>query len=292
MQSTTNYNLNKPENTDEIKISDLNENFDKIDTELKNANNEIDGLNENKVSTTGDVSDTIVTEYTTTQTSFPTLSVGEKLKVVFGKINKFINDVKNWKTTVDENLETNTTAIETLNSDSYKLSGGTEIPSNADLKSSQYLIPGNYCCPSNITANTLLNCPFKSAFILKVEISSGIGSQYIRQTFTQYDNSNVVSRVYLGDTSTWKDGINTNDFPYKVIEKYISDTVVQPKQSTEIINDLSSYGTHCSAFLCNIYGGPTIFQLNNSDINQHSFSIINQADVQVTIGGTILYFVN
>lgn len=117
MQSTTNYNLNKPENTDEIKISDLNENFDKIDTELKNANNEIDGLNENKVSTTGDVSDTIVTEYTTTQTSFPTLSVGEKLKVVFGKINKFISDVKNWKTTVDENLETNTTAIETLNSD-------------------------------------------------------------------------------------------------------------------------------------------------------------------------------
>lgn len=61
MQSTTNYNLNKPENTDEIKISDLNENFDKIDTELKNANNEIDGLNENKVSTTGDVFDTIVT---------------------------------------------------------------------------------------------------------------------------------------------------------------------------------------------------------------------------------------
>lgn len=61
MQSTTNYNLNKPENTDEIKISDLNENFDKIDTELKNVNNEIDGLNENKVSTTGDVSDTIVT---------------------------------------------------------------------------------------------------------------------------------------------------------------------------------------------------------------------------------------
>lgn len=61
MQSTTNYNLNKPENTDEIKISDLNENFDKIDTELKNVSNEIDGLNENKVSTTGDVSDTIVT---------------------------------------------------------------------------------------------------------------------------------------------------------------------------------------------------------------------------------------
>lgn len=74
-------------------------------------------MNENKVSTTGDVSDTIVTEYTTTQTSFPSLSVGEKLKVVFGKINKFISDVKNWKTTVDENLETNTAAIDQLNSD-------------------------------------------------------------------------------------------------------------------------------------------------------------------------------
>lgn len=82
-----------------------------------------------------------------------------------------------------------------------------------------------------------------------------------------------------------------SDFPYKVIEKYISDTVLQPKQSTEIINDLSSYGAHCSAFLCNIYGGPTIFQLNDGSINQYSFSIINQADVQVTIGGTILYFI-
>lgn len=182
-------------------------------------------------------------------------------------------------------------SITKLNSDSYKLSGGTEIPSNADLKSSQYLIPGNYYCPSNITANTLLNCPFKSAFILKVEISSGIGNQYIRQTFTQYDNSNVVSRVYLGDTSTWKDGINTNDFPYKVIQKSIEQSVVQPHGSITIANNLSEYGTYCGAFLCNTYGGPMIYQLIDGGINNHQISLINQADVEVNVGGTILYFI-
>lgn len=182
-------------------------------------------------------------------------------------------------------------AITALNSDCYKLSGGIEIPSNADLKSSQYLIPGNYYCPSNIAANTLLNCPFKSAFILKVEISSGIGNQYIRQTFTQYDNSNVVSRVYLGDTSTWKDGINTNDFPYKVISKSIKQSVVQPHGSITISNNLSEYGTYCEAFLCNTYGGPMIYQLNDGGINNHQISLINQADVAVNVGGTILYFI-
>ena len=35
MQTTTNFGLKKPEGTDYINVNDLNENADKIDTELK-----------------------------------------------------------------------------------------------------------------------------------------------------------------------------------------------------------------------------------------------------------------
>ena len=36
MQNTVNYNLKKPDLTDNVKISDINENMDAIDNELKN----------------------------------------------------------------------------------------------------------------------------------------------------------------------------------------------------------------------------------------------------------------
>lgn len=40
MNNTTNYNLKKPETTDNVKIQDINDNMDAIDTQLKaNANN-------------------------------------------------------------------------------------------------------------------------------------------------------------------------------------------------------------------------------------------------------------
>ena len=98
--------------------------------------------------------------------------------------------------------------IDQLNSDfqnCYQFSGGTSIPENADMKSSQYLIPGNYYCGSNITAVTLSNCPFDSAFLLKVEWSLGGNAQYIRQTFKQYDNNKIISRVYFVNESKWQD---------------------------------------------------------------------------------------
>mgnify|MGYP001623802949 CR=1 FL=1 len=82
-----------------------------------------------------------------------------------------------------------------------------------------------------------------------------------------------------------------SDFPYKVIRKSIEQSVVQPHGSITITNNLSEYGTYCEAFLCNTYGGPMIYQLNDGGINNHQISLINQADVKVTVGGTILYFI-
>ena len=95
-----------------------------------------------------------------------------------------------------------------LNSDMqncYQLSGGIYIPENADMKSSQYLIPGNYYCNSVNVALTLSNCPFKSAFLLKVEWSVGSNAKYIRQTFIQYDNNRTISRVYFDNEAVWQD---------------------------------------------------------------------------------------
>ena len=87
----------------------------------------------------------------------------------------------------------------------YQLSGGIYIPENADMKSSQYLIPGNYYCNSVNVALTLSNCPFKSAFLLKVEWSVGSNAKYIRQTFIQYDNNRTISRVYFDNEAVWQD---------------------------------------------------------------------------------------
>ena len=87
----------------------------------------------------------------------------------------------------------------------YQLSGGIYIPENADMKSSQYLIPGNYYCNSVLVALTLSNCPFKSAFLLKVEWSVGSNAKYIRQTFIQYDNNRTISRVYFDNEAVWQD---------------------------------------------------------------------------------------
>lgn len=126
--------------------------------------------------------------------------------------------------------------IAQLNSDfqnCYQFSGGTSIPENADMKSSQYLIPGNYYCGSNITAVTLSNCPFDSAFLLKVEWSLGVNAQYIRQTFKQYDNNKIISRVYFVNESKWQDET-----------QYITNADLEFHEATKItLGRYNSYGT-------------------------------------------------
>lgn len=93
---------------------------------------------------------------------------------------------------------------DTLNSnldDYYALSGGTTIPNGADMYSNIYKVPGNYYCGSNNTANTLKNCPLSSAFVLKVDFSSGI--EYPRQTFLQYDNKGTYARTWDKYGNRW-----------------------------------------------------------------------------------------
>lgn len=112
-------------------------------------------------------------------------------------------------------------AINDLNSNlenCYSLSGGILIPDNADLYSDDYKVPGNYYCPNNANAATLKNCPLSKAFILKVDYTNG--TQYIRQSFTQYDIERNHQRIWSPIENKWKreSSLLTNaDFLTKIV---------------------------------------------------------------------------
>ena len=112
-------------------------------------------------------------------------------------------------------------AIVTQNSNlenCYSLSGGILIPDNADLYSDDYKVPGNYYCPGNANAATLKNCPLSKAFILKVDYTNG--TQYIRQSFTQYDIEQNHQRIWNPIANKWEheSSLLTNaDFLTKIV---------------------------------------------------------------------------
>ena len=83
----------------------------------------------------------------------------------------------------------------------YSLSGGTRIPSGADMLADTYRVPGNYACIDNTIASTLKNCPISKAFILKVDLSTG--NAYPRQTFLQFNNGKVFTRVFDAFENKW-----------------------------------------------------------------------------------------
>lgn len=84
----------------------------------------------------------------------------------------------------------------------YNLSGGTLIPDNADLYSDTYKVPGNYYCPNNVNVVTLKNCPLSKAFILKVDYTNG--TQYVRQSFMQYDIAQNYQRIWNPIANKWE----------------------------------------------------------------------------------------
>lgn len=96
MKQTTNYGLNKPESTDVVDIAILNENADKVDTQMKiaaeHAENEENPHNVTKTQVgLGNVPNVATNDQTPTYTeasTLATLTSGEKLSVAFGKIKK------------------------------------------------------------------------------------------------------------------------------------------------------------------------------------------------------------
>lgn len=214
MQLTPNYNLKKPEGTDPVDIQDFNDNADAIDAALKKK----------AESSGGDISEMTVKTLDNITTDFPVPVAGEKPKSFLGKVKKFFEDTKSWMTGVCligqivNNCVTNNaklplsaaqgkvlmdlyTVLNTNLEGYYSLSGGTRIPSGADMLADTYRVPGNYACIDNTIASTLKNCPISKAFILKVDLSTG--NAYPRQTFLQFNNGKVFTRVFDAFENKW-----------------------------------------------------------------------------------------
>ena len=102
-------------------------------------------------------------------------------------------------------------------SDAETIGVRTSIPANSDLNA--YTTVGNYCCPSSVTAGTILNNPGKEGFILNVGYSLGVATanRYLYQELKTYTYGNKYYR-YLNSTNPntgWTDWIktyNTSDF--------------------------------------------------------------------------------
>lgn len=108
---------------------------------------------------------------------------------------------------------------------SYSLTGGINIPEGADLKNDIYKTTGNYYCGSNTTAQTLVNCPFIHAFVLKVDRATGTG--YPRQTFIRFSDSFTVSRVYDTYEESWKNEMKSVNYHYSDNLNNLSDSIFE-----------------------------------------------------------------
>ena len=89
--------------------------------------------------------------------------------------------------------------ITTLNANAYLLTGGTQIVASTNLNNITTI--GNYCCPADVTAQTLTNCPITNAFRMKVEHANGTG--YLRQTIYKYNSEDIYTRFYTSAWQSW-----------------------------------------------------------------------------------------
>lgn len=161
----------------------------------------------------------------------------------------------------------------------YALQGGIAIPSGANLKSDTYRIPGNYYCPTNDIASTLINSPVKDAFILKVEKATG--DSYPKQVFKEYNTGKIVSRVYSSSQGIWFDEISyvtNSDFQNKNFGPITGDEIlsyadsVLAKSSIELIYitvqevaGLIGFSGYCGGFISHRNDTVFIMFLSYSD---------------------------
>lgn len=85
----------------------------------------------------------------------------------------------------------------------YTLSFGTQILDKSDLNS--YKEPGNYYCSGSLAAQQLINSPTKNAFVMKVELGTGIN--YPTQTITSFGDGKKYFRVYIPENTEWRNWV-------------------------------------------------------------------------------------
>lgn len=93
------------------------------------------------------------------------------------------------------------TALDSLNSNTYRLTIGTPIPSGSDLNT--FLTPGNYYCSNSTQAATLLHCPITNkGFAMKVE-ATNTNTSVLQTIFTRDTQEIIYRRSYYSGTSSF-----------------------------------------------------------------------------------------
>ena len=129
-----------------------------------------------------------------------------------GRVGKFLQDQI---TEQNKNINMNT----------WLLFGGTGIVPSTDMNT--LLNFGNYYCNSNNIVSTLVNCPTKQAFVLKVYSGTGTSYSYIIQELTTHNQAVKYKRCYNKENSTWTQWeyfITNSDLENYVLPKYIVNT--------------------------------------------------------------------
>lgn len=105
--------------------------------------------------------------------------------------------------TEQEERATQNSNNQAITANTWTLSGGTEIPSGADLYN--YTTVGNYYCNIGSNVNTLLHKPIGlvAAFIMKVYL--GVGNEYPTQEIAPIFSAIRYYRIYDPYNKTWAD---------------------------------------------------------------------------------------
>ena len=152
---------------------------------------------------------------------------GETLSTLFGKILKWLSDLKSVAFTGDytdlSNQPTNATTstnglmskddkliVDRLNRESLSLvPRGTDIGANQNLNTINFIKVGKYYCSTNAIVHTLTNCPTTEAFMM--EVFSPLSTTYDNETtskwvcrlrkITTYTGHMYIQKVISGSTA-------------------------------------------------------------------------------------------
>lgn len=208
MKYTTKLGLNKPDRTDYVLNEVLNENMDKIDTDLghlkgsvafsQNDKNKLDSAINYTHPATHSIS--IITE--TTDKKVMTAAERAKLEGIEAGANNYTHPASHNASmiTQDSNRRFVTDAEKTKWNGYADIKNPIAISASSDLNN--YKTPGWYSCTANATATTLSNMPpLKESFALEV-----ISSNQVRQRWTHHNSERTFERsCYNNVWSAWKE---------------------------------------------------------------------------------------
>ena len=208
MKYTTKLGLNKPDRSDYVLNDVLNENMDKIDTDLGHLKGSVaySQADKNKVDsavnythpTTHSIS--MITE--TTDKKVMTAAERTKLAGIATGANNYTHPATHSASMITQDSSRRfVTDAERVKWNGYAdIKKPIEITTSSDLNN--YKTPGWYSCPLNTVATTLSNMPpLKEAFALEV-----ISSNQVRQRWTYYNSERAFERTFYRDVWTeWKE---------------------------------------------------------------------------------------